>query len=277
MFCASTASAEILRLDRAIVRALSANPSLAAAAAAELEARERRRVAEAGWFPRLELHEGWQRGNQPVFVFGSLLTQRRFTESNFAVNALTRPDPLDNFRAAVTIAQPLFDGGRARAAVQGADAGVSLAEAVRRDAAGEVAVAVARAYAQALAADASTRAAEAAIETAIADLARARARGDQGLATEADVLAIEVHLAEVRARQIAAAADARIARAALNRLMDTELDDAWDLVDETPPAAPADDETAVLGGRPDLAVAARRVDAADAEARGARAALLARV
>ena len=48
-------------------------------------------------------------GNNPVFVFGSLLEQARFTQQNFRLSALNNPDPLSNFRTAITLRQTLFD------------------------------------------------------------------------------------------------------------------------------------------------------------------------
>ena len=124
---AAAAQAQTLSLDDAIARALAANPDLHAVAAAEAEARERRAEAYAARFPRVTVEEAWQRGNQPVFVFGSLLAQRRFTEADFAVTALTRPDPLSNFRAAVAVSQSLYDGGSTAAASRAGDAMAALA------------------------------------------------------------------------------------------------------------------------------------------------------
>ena len=65
-----------LTLDEAIARALKQNPATRGADAAQREASERARQAKAGWMPRLDVTETWQRGNQPVFVFGSILAQR---------------------------------------------------------------------------------------------------------------------------------------------------------------------------------------------------------
>ena len=112
-------SAQPLTLERAISLALSAHPDLEAAAAAEAEARERRAAARAAWYPRIHVQEEWQRGNQPVFVFGSLLNQRRFTEADFTLTSLNHPAPLNNFRAAIGLSQSLFDGGATAAGARG--------------------------------------------------------------------------------------------------------------------------------------------------------------
>jgi outer membrane protein TolC len=281
---APSASAQTLTLERAIDLALAGNSDLAAAAAGEAEARDRRTAAGAAWFPRLDVHEGWQRGNQPVFVFGSLLGQRRFTEANFAVAALNHPDALDNFRTAVAISQPVFDGGRTLAATRTADAAASLASVSRREAAGDVAVAVAQTYARVLTTEAAVRATMAAIEAASEDAARARARRDVGLATDADVLSFDVHLAQMRARHITTSSDAQVARATLNRLIGAPLDQRWELLEPAPVAAGgpgsldmAAAEATALRERPDLARAALRVDQAQAQALAARAALMPRI
>ena len=274
----SAAAAEVLTLQGAIARALSANPDLRAVAAAEAEARERRLAARAGWFPRVDVHEGWQRGDQPVFVFGSLLNQRRFSEANFTIASLNHPDPLDNFRSAVSVSQPVFDGGGTAAVSASATASQSLASVARREASADVAVAVAEAYAQILSAEAGVRAAAAAVDAASEDTGRARARRDAGMATDADVLSLEVHLAQMRARQIAVSSEVQIARARLNRLMGVSLDESWDFEQPMPRTSVGPDagaaETAAVRDSPRVAAAALRVDLAHANAAAARAGLL---
>src|SRR5829696_1158761 len=74
-----------LSLSDAIARAKAHNPDAGSAAAAEREAAERVTQARGGYFPKLDVAESWQRGNNPVFVFSSHLAQRRFTGADFAV------------------------------------------------------------------------------------------------------------------------------------------------------------------------------------------------
>jgi outer membrane protein TolC len=64
-----------LSLSEAIARAKVRNPDATAAAAAEREAAERVTQARGGYFPSVEVAESWQRGNDPVFVFSSLLAR----------------------------------------------------------------------------------------------------------------------------------------------------------------------------------------------------------
>ena len=78
-----------LTLDDAMTRARgeTADARTLASAIAEADARVQR--AQSGFWPRVDVSETVQRGNQPVFVFSSLLSQRRFTAANFAISALT--------------------------------------------------------------------------------------------------------------------------------------------------------------------------------------------
>jgi outer membrane protein TolC len=98
-----------LSLSEAIARAKAHNPDAASAAAVEREAAEHVTQVRSGYFPKVDLTESWQRGNHPVFVFSSLLAQRRFTAADFAVDAINHPEAADNFRTAFFVEQSLFD------------------------------------------------------------------------------------------------------------------------------------------------------------------------
>src|SRR6185436_5580515 len=98
-----------LSLSDAIARAKAQNPDAGSAAAAERAAAEHVTQVRGGYFPKVDLAESWQRGNQPVFVFSSLLAQRQFTAADFALDAINHPDAIDNFRTAFSIEQSLFD------------------------------------------------------------------------------------------------------------------------------------------------------------------------
>src|SRR4026209_2799886 len=72
-----------LTLTEAIARARAQNADAGSSAAVEREAAQRIRQARAGYLPKVDVIESWQRGNQPVFVFSSLLAQRQFTAADF--------------------------------------------------------------------------------------------------------------------------------------------------------------------------------------------------
>jgi outer membrane protein TolC len=180
-----------LTLPEAIARARAQNPDVGGAAASEREAAQRVTQARAGHLPRVDVLESWQRGNQPVFVFSSLLAQRQFTAADFALAALNHPDAVGNFRSAVTVEQTVFDRST-RANVTAAGIGHQMATARRTMVDHDLAAGVTSAYGRVLVAVAASQSAAAAAETARADRELAGNRRDAGLVTDADVLQLDV-------------------------------------------------------------------------------------
>jgi outer membrane protein len=266
-----------LSLPEAIARARAQAHDARALAAAEAEARHRVTQARAGYLPRVDVTETWQRGDQPVFVFSSLLAQRVFTSENFAVDTLNFPPPVSNFRVGVTAEQSLFDPGL-RARTRGADLGAQMALAARDQLAVDLGVTVTDAYGRVAAAIAARRAADASVAAAEGDLRIARDRRDAGRVTEADVLLVEVHIARARERRIRAAADEDVARAALNHLIGEPLEAIF-VLDDAPPSRTAFDvvDADAAAGRADVRLAGLRAAYAEADAAGARAAFLPQV
>lgn len=268
---------EPLTLPQAITRATSSNPEARIAALAEQEATQRVVQARAGYLPSADVTEAWQRGNQPVYVFGSLLNQRRFTADDFALDALNHPEALDNFRVSFAVEQRVYDGGQTRARVAAARVGVDLAASGRRRAGQALAVAATEVYGQVLVADATLRAAEAALVSADADLARVTHRRDAGMVTDADVLTVEVHRAAVQESIIRARAAVLIGQAELNRVIGAPLDTQYALVPvaslsmATLPGI-ADLEAEALANRPEATDASLRERLSRAEVDVARSA-----
>jgi outer membrane protein len=270
-----------LTLDEAIALALERNPVVRSSAAGEDASAARLRQARAGYLPRVDFVEGWQRGDNPVYVFSSLLSQRRFTAADFALDALNHPDPLSNFRAAIMIEQPVFDGLRTHNAMKAAALDSELSRLDSRAAAAELRLAVVTAFGNTLAAGAARAYAAAAVAAAEADVRRATDRRDAGLETEASVLAFQVQLSNAQSRLVKASADETVARAALNAAMGAPLDDARALAPLAPRAAVAIDaaalETEALAARPEIVQAGLRTDRAAAGAATARAGFLPQV
>ncbi|HYN06096.1 MAG TPA: TolC family protein [Vicinamibacterales bacterium] len=270
-----------LSLTEAIARARAQNPDARSTAAAEREAAQRITQTRAGYWPKVDVVESWQRGNQPVFVFSSLLAQRQFTAADFALGALNHPNAVDNFRSAVMVEQSLFDGVT-RANVAAAGIGHDMATANRGRVDHDLAASVTAAYGHVLVAAAASQSAAAAAETARADRELAGNRRDAGLVTDADVLQLDVYVSRTREQQIRATSDERIARAQLNQLMGGPLGEAFAL-DRSPLAAAIDAtdiaalEAEALKHRPDLKLAALQEQLADANRTAARAAFLPQV
>ena len=270
-----------LTLTEAIARARAQNPDAGSTAAAEREAAQRVTQARAGYFPKVDVAESWQRGNQPVFVFSSLLAQRQFTAADFALDALNHPDAVDNFRTGVMVEQPLFDGAT-KANVTAAGLGHDIATASRTMVDHDLAASVTNAYGRVLVAAAASQSAVAAAETARADRELAGNRRDAGLVTDADVLQLDVYVSRARDQQIRAASDERIARAQLNQLIGEPLGEVF-VLDRVPRAVAIDAtdvsslEAEALKNRPDVKLAALQEQLAGATETAARGAFLPQV
>ena len=278
----SLSSSDTLTLDQAVQDALAGNPSIRAASASVDEASAGISVARAGWYPRIRASETWQRGNQPVFVFSSLLSSRRFAASNFAIDQLTHPGPIGYVHSQVGLEQLLYDGGTRSAAIAGARARTTAASATADEQTLGIATAITVAYGRLLVVQTQQRALTAALDAAREDAARATRRRDAGLATDADVLALTVHVADLEQRAIAAAGDVVVLRAEINRLAGAPIARAFTAVEPADALAPSPEVLADLVAlaqrqRPDVVRAAAGVDAADSARRVARGAFLPQV
>ena len=279
-YAAPLAGQVSLTLPDAMARARSQTPQARALAAGEAEAEGRARQARSAYLPTVDVTTGVQRGDHPVFVFSSLLAQRRFTAANLAIPSLNEPGPITNVRTYVGAQQSLWDGGQTRASVRLADLArretVEAASGARQD----LALHAARTYLDLLGAESQEQAAAAALTAAEESLAAARRRREVGLVTAADVLAAEVHLAGARQGQIATRAEVAVARL---RLADATGLPASTEIRVTRPDAPAasvDVEALVaeaLQVNPAVQGARLRAESARAGVAAARSSFLPRV
>lgn len=255
--------------------ALTRNPALAAARSEVDRATADVTAAAGAWFPRVSFSESVQRGTQPVFAFGALLSARHFTAADFAVDRLNRPGATNLFTTRIGISQLIFDGGRASAARARARAGRDITQANADAAAAGVVTAVTRTYGRLLQLQASLRALDAGVAAATEDLARAGHRRDAGTVTDADVLAASVHVSDLRQRRLQVDADRAAAAAQLNRLMGAPVEAAVVVTDVAPPVPISGDMQALFeeadGARPELRRADAEVQMAAAGARQASA------
>lgn len=215
--------AQTLTLHDAVEQTLARNPAIAAAEARERMAEAREAEARATRLPRVDVTESVMRGNNPVFVFGSLLEQGEFAARHFDPAFLNAPDALTNYRAALTARFAIFDRfsttSRARQSRNAAGRAEAELEEARQRMRAE---AIARFYGVAVAEE-RLRIANEIAGMAEADARATRDRFDQGLLVESDALAADVHVANLRKRVIVAEGDRAIAQAALATLLQRPL------------------------------------------------------
>src|SRR5581483_273881 len=189
---------ELLTLRQAVDLALHSNPLAAAADAGEQEAEARIHQAQSGYLPRIQFSESLQRGNSPVFVFGSLLTQHQFNEANFAINSLNRPDAMNNHHSQWTVEEVIFDARQTSRGVEAARFTRRIAGEDRRRTHSDIILDVLRAYFGVTLAEKNLEVARQSVDSARADLDRAESIYESGRSTQADVLDLNVHFAAMQ-------------------------------------------------------------------------------
>ena len=273
---------EELTLPLAVEIALRTNPLMRATAAGRQIADAQAQEAKAGRFPMLQLSETWINGNNPVFVFGSLLEQGRFAQRNFDLRSLNNPDPLNNFRFGVTIKLPLYDGRQTSTRIAVARLDQKQADAQVDQMAQRVRFEALKAYYGVLLAQMKKEVADEAVKMAEADVERSRDRVETGVTVSSDLLSAEAQLAEFRQQQIQAAGEIVIARAALNTALGLPVDAPQNmsgrLVAKTFVVASQDElMRTALDRRPDYSRAALARDSRRERLKGARGEFLPRV
>jgi outer membrane protein TolC len=246
-----------LTLAEAVRVALEKNPTVQAADAYAESVRQSIAEARASRLPRVDFSEGFSRSNNPVYVFGGLLTQRQFAAQDFALGFLNTPPPLDLFRTQFSAALPLYDAGQTGRRIKDAKLSTTGANEARQRTRQEVIFDVVKAYTNALLASETVRVAQAAVETAQSDVSRAQARQEQGLTVPSDLLSAKVQLAQAQQDLAQAQSAVELARAALNVAMGVPEDAATvvppGLKEATFEAGPlADRQQRALATRPDL-------------------------
>jgi outer membrane protein TolC len=269
-------AAEPLVLGDAVARALTANPDLAADAPTREAVEAEVRASRAGFLPRLDLVQSYSGSNHPVYAFGTLLAQGRFTETNFNLTALNNPDPVRDLQTRAAAEQVLWDFGRTAARRGAARAGLDAADRSHEQHVRDLVLGVIEAYYGVSKARAGWDEARTALRSAEAILDTARTRVESGMAVEADRLRARVHRAAALAREIEARGALEVAVAALNRLMGLPVDaPQGETAALVPAALPLPDRETLVAGlraaRADYRRLAAEIERAEQEARARRA------
>ena len=270
------ATRQPITLEQAIHQALAKNPQLQSAEDTAKAAAARADAAKAAWLPRVDLSEGFTRGNNPVFVFGTLLEQQSFTAANFDLGRLNTPTPLNNFQTRVDGQMLLFDSGQTRNRTQGAKQAKSAADFQKEQARQDLILRVVEAYYGVVVARENATVSTTALQAAEANEHRAEQMQKAGLIVDSDLLSAKVFTAQMRDREIRAENGVQLARLALGRELGMapgiQPDATAALNEPTMDVKAVEDwEKAALEQRPVLQAAQMAREAAGSERRSAKA------
>jgi len=268
LFVSAALRAEPWTLDRAVAMALERSPDARVARARVEGAQALVDQAGAAWLPQLSLSGRYTDTNSPMMAFGSILNQRAF---NFGLD-FNRPGTIDNLNATGTVAYNLYSGGRATAGRTAARAGAEAADLDLRTAQQQLAAEVVKTTLNLRKAREAVTAVEGGVRAYEAAVAVARARFEAGQLLKADLLSLEVQLAQTRESLTAARHGAALAARAFHFVLGLDATDApVELVDPDPALARlAAPDTRDFARRPELLGLQARVRAAEAMVAAAR-------
>lgn len=263
--------AETWTLDRAVATALEQNPDARAARARVDGAQALVQQAQSAWMPQLLVSGRYTETNSPMMAFGSILNQRAF---NFGLD-FNHPGRIDNLNATGTLAYNLYAGGRATAGRNAAKAGAEAADLDLRAAHHRLAAEVVRAALNLRKAREAVTAVEGGVRAYEAAVSAARARFEAGQLLKADLLSLEVQLAQTREALTSARHGAALAARAFHFILGHEPSAEPVELDAADPALArlVVPDTSDFSARPELLGLQARVRAAEAmvaAARGAR-------
>jgi outer membrane protein TolC len=263
--------AEPWTLDRAVAIALENSPDARVARARVDGAQAFVDQAGAAWLPQVSVSGRYTDTNSPMMAFGSILNQRAF---NFGLD-FNHPGRIDNLNATGTVAYNIYSGGRATAGRTAARAGAEAAGHDLRTAQQQLATEVVKTVLNLRKAREAVTAVAGGVHAYEAAVAAARARFDAGQLLKADLLSLEVQLAQTRENLSSARHGAALAGLAFQFVLGLEpAATPVELVEDDPALSRlAPPDTRDFSHRPELLGLEARVRAASAmveAARGAR-------
>ena len=212
-----------ITLEQAVRMALQQNPAFQTSSDEADAARARLKQVQSAWYPRLDFQQNFTRGNNPVYVFGTKLTQRQFSAADFALNNLNTPTPLDNFQTRFDGQWKLFDSGETLFHQRSAKRLVTAADFATEQARQDLILETVRSYYGVLVLKENAKAADEALKTAEASAQRIQTMHKAGLLVDSDLLSAQVFVSQMKDRQIRATNDLAMAEMQLARQIGAAL------------------------------------------------------
>ncbi len=227
-----------LTLAEALAIAEAKNPDIQSAReSAAAESVRAEAVLRQRW-PSLTLTSGWSYTNNPSAVFAQKLNSGQFAQEDFAIDRLNAPDALSHLNTTLAVQVPLDVFGKVGAYGKAQAAAGRAAEAATREGLQELRLQVVRAYHQAALAQRAVAVTERAAETARAREADIEARVSEGAALKADLLRARTRRRTREADLAERRGEARVAAAALSRLLGADPGVDYEPAEAPPEPAP---------------------------------------
>ncbi|MGE3151643.1 MAG: TolC family protein [Nitrospiraceae bacterium] len=216
-------------LEEALDLASQRSPVLRASRQELHSAEAQQEIAKSAYLPKLDAIEAWTNTNNPAQAFAIQLNQGRFTQAGFDINTLNRPGSIENYRSALNLVQPIYNGGREQLGVKIAELGQQASTEGHEHTKQRVVFAVTKGYYDLALAKAVRKVAADAVQIAEANARQIAARYMSGATVKSDLLQADVRLAGLREESIRAEHVLHITAIALQHAIG--LDEAVDTAD----------------------------------------------
>jgi len=271
-----------LSLLTCVQRVLDYYPVLKKQHAHVEEALAQRALAAGGLFPRIQGLSSVVQTDNPVNVFGMLLNQRAFPESDFDVDNLNNPPHRTNFNFAFRGEMPLFNAFQTVSSIRSAGHTVEASRSQEDFVRMEAALVAVEAYLRVILWERNFALAEEIDRDSEKDIRQAEDLKKQGMILGADYYAAKVIGSHITQFRREADARRRTARILLNILMNDDPQKQYRVRGYLPREARANRELAswlrdAEQSRKDLAAVRAAIKAQEADVLRERASLLPRI
>jgi len=251
------------------------NADIALAVARKLE-------AISGFLPRVRGEASLTKGDDPVYVFGTLLRQNSFHGDDLELSRLNTPRPRSNYGFSVTGEMPIFDALQAISRTRSASLKVEAAKYGDEFVKTEAILVAIEAYLKAVALEKVLRSAEEVASDSETDIKQAEELKEKGMILGADYYSARVMFGGVVQTRNRLAREKQAMHAVMNILMGRDPLDVFEITGDL--ESPSADERPIgewfdeaLRSRRDLLAAAKAVEAQDAEVRREKYTVLPRI
>jgi outer membrane protein len=215
---------EPLTMAEAIQIAVNQNPRVKAANFQVMAMESNSIQARAGFFPKVDFSETFNRTTNPMWTFGTKLNQGTITQEDFDPARLNDPDAINNFATVFSLSWSLYDGGRTKIEWDQAKQNLEVASLTLERTRQQIIAQTAAAYVGLLLAQKNIAVVNQILETAQANLTMIQSRYNNGFVVKSDVLRAMVHIADLKQQHLQAENRVEVAKAMLNASMGSPVD-----------------------------------------------------
>ena len=270
IWTAGASGAEVWTLRRALEYAAANNPDARIAEHRIAMASASLGQANSAFWPKAQIQSSYSRTDNPMMAFGNILNQRAFDPS-LQFNSVPE---MDNINVRGLITAPIYAGGRSVAERNAAKANRQASRLEKIAALNQLELEVTRTFLAIHRTGQLKASVQATVHAFETNLVVSQRRFENGSALKADVLDMEVRLAEAREHLVRARNAGLLAEHALKNLLGIESDEPIS-VDASLPQLSVPGNVSLE--RPELLALGHRVEAARSRIRGAKSGHLPRV